>query len=102
MLQKIPEIVELEFQQGFIKSRKAIFTIGLSHLHNIIRYLREKRIAIYSSLFDKNKDYIADPDLLKANFGVCVIVPKTLMDDQKTLEGTKLDKVVTQSRGSKQ
>jgi len=96
MLQKIPEIVEVEFRQGNIQSRKAIFTIGTSHLHKIIQYLNESRIKIDGPLFASNgsKDYIAELILLKQNFGVSIIIPKTLAKDQKTLELNKLDKIV--------
>lgn len=96
MLQKIPEIVEDEFGQGNIKSRKAIFTIGMSHLHKIITYLNENRITIYAPLLgsDGNKDYIAELNLQKENFGLSVILPRTLADDQKTLEMNRLDRIV--------
>jgi len=99
MLQKIPEIVEAEFRQGNIKSRKAIFTIGTSHLHKIIRYINETRIKIDAPLLASNgsKDYIAELSLLKENFGVSIIIPKTLAKDQKTLELNKLDKIVIRS-----
>jgi hypothetical protein len=94
MLQKIPEIVDLEFKQGSIKNRKAIFTIGLSHLHKIISYLSQSRIAVYSPLLtsDKSGDYVAKLDLFKADFGVSVIIPRTLANDRKVLELNKLDK----------
>ncbi len=99
MLQKIPEIVEAEFRRGNIKSRKAIFTIGTSHLHKIIRYINETRIKIDAPLLASNgsKDYIAELSLLKENFGVSIIIPKTLAKDQKTLELNKLDKIVIRS-----
>ena len=99
MLQKIPAIVEAEFRQGNIKSRKAIFTIGASHLHKIIRYMNETRIKIDASLLASNgsRDYIAELSLLKENFGVSIIIPKTLAKDQKTLELNKLDKIVIRS-----
>ncbi len=99
MLQKIPEIVEDEFRQGNIKGRKAIFTIGMSHLHKIIRYINETRIKIDAPLLPSNgsKDYIAELSLLKENFGVSIIIPRTLAADQKILEINKLDKIVTRS-----
>jgi len=100
MLQKIPELVDLEFRQGSIKNRKAIFTIGLSHLQKIISFLTESRIAVYSPLFtsDKSRDYVADLDLFKANFGVSVILPRTVVSDQKVLEMNRLDKLVAKYR----
>jgi hypothetical protein len=100
MLQKIPEVVDLEFRQGSIKTRKAIFTIGLSHLNKIISYLSKSRIAVYSPLFtsDKSRDYVTDLDLFKANFGVSVILPRTVMSDPKVLEMNRLDKLVAKYR----
>jgi hypothetical protein len=100
MLQKIPEMVEEEFGQGNIKCRKAIFTIGMSHLNKIIRYLNENRIKIYAPLFVSkgNEDYIAQLNLQKGNFGASVIIPKTLATDQKILEINKLDKIITDFR----
>jgi hypothetical protein len=102
MLQKIPEIVEAEFRQGNIQSRKAIFTIGTSHLHKIIQYINESRIKIDAPLLASSgsKDYIAELILLKQNFGVSIIIPKTLAKDQKTLELNKLDKIVIRSPAS--
>ena len=50
MLQKIPKIVNEEFQRGSIKSRKAILTIGMYHLHEIITYLNENAINIHAPL----------------------------------------------------
>ena len=96
MLQKIPEIVEVEFRQGNIQNRKAIFTIGTSHLHKIIQYINESKIKIDGplSVSNRSKDYIAELILLKQNFGVSIIIPKTLAKDQKTLELNKLDKIV--------
>lgn len=99
MLQKIPEIVEVEFRKGNIKSRKAIFTIGISHLHKIIRYMNETRIRIDAPFLASNgsEDDIAELNLLKENFGVSIIIPKTLAKNQEILELNKLDKIVTRS-----
>ena len=96
MLQKIPQIVNDEFRQGNIKSRKAILTIGMFHLHNIITYLNEKRIKIRPPLPPSNGNgrYTAELNLQKENFGVSVIIPRTLASDRKTLEMTELDEIV--------
>jgi hypothetical protein len=100
ILQNIPGVVEAEFQKGNIKSRRAILTIGMSHLHTIIRYQNEKRIKIVASLTASNgkEDYLSELSLLKQNYGISVILPRTLMDDQNVLKINKLDKVVAQSR----
>jgi len=96
MLQKIPQIVNDELRQGNIKSKKAIFTIGMAHLYEIITSLNEKRIKIHAPLWASNGsgDYTAELNLQKENFGVSVIVPRTLVNDQKTLEITKLNDIV--------
>ncbi len=101
MLQRIPEIVNREFQQGTIKNRKAILTVGMYHLHEIIAYLNENKIAIHAPLSasGKTKDYSSDLNLLKDHFGISVILPKTLADDLKTLEMNKLDQVVQRCQG---
>ena len=96
MLQKIPQIVDDEFRQGNIKNRKAIFTIGMFHLHNVITYLTEKRIKIRGSLSasDGNGGDTVELNLQKENFGASVIIPRTLASDQKILEINELDEIV--------
>jgi hypothetical protein len=96
MLQKIPKIVNEEFRQGNINSRKAIFTIGMFHLHKIITYLKENRIKIYTPLLasNGNEGTMAELNLQKENFGVSVIIPRTLADDPKTLEINELNEIV--------
>jgi hypothetical protein len=100
ILQRIPEIVNAEFRQGNIKGRRAMLTIGLFHVHQIIRYLNNHKIAVYSPLhrMDKGENYIADLNLEKENFGVTIILPRALADDQKILRINRLDKVVKQPR----
>jgi hypothetical protein len=60
----------------------------------------ENRIRIYSPLLspNKNEDYIAVPNLRKENFGISILIPKTLAGDQKVLKANKLDKIVAQFR----
>lgn len=100
MLQEIPGIIDAEYQQGSIKGKKAFFTIGMSHLHKIIKYLDENKIRIYSPLVGSNKngDYVADLNLLRENFGVFIIIPRTLADDQKILEINQLTGAVEKGR----
>jgi hypothetical protein len=40
------------------------------------------------------KDYSSELNLSKENFGVSVIIPRTLASDQKTLEINELDEIV--------
>jgi hypothetical protein len=96
MLQKIPQIVNDEFRQGNIKNKKATFTIGMFHLHEIITYLIEKRIKIHAPLSasNGNESYMVELSLQKENFGVSVIIPRTLAGDPKILEINELDEIV--------
>jgi hypothetical protein len=100
MIQRIPEIIQAEFRGGNIQARKAIFTIGLSHLPRIIRYLEEDRVKIYSPLLagDKKEDDPADLKLKKENFGVAVYLPYTLASDRKILKMTGLDEIIERHR----
>jgi len=92
MLQKIPGIVNEEFREGHIDNKKALFTIGLSHISNIINYLEERKITVLSPLFTPTKydDYIDELNLAKENFGISVILPRTLINDHEAMERNKL------------
>jgi len=96
MLQKIPEVVDAEFKRGNIKSKRAIFTVGMYHLHEIIRFLSQNRITIHApvSVSDPIKNDSTELNLSKENFGVSVIIPRTLAADQKTLKINELDEIV--------
>ena len=100
MLQRIPGVIQAEFQQGNIKARKAIFTIGLSHLPRIIRYLEENKVSITSPIPGPGKQevYTADLNLKKENFGVAVLLPQALAGDQKTLKINGLDETIARHR----
>jgi hypothetical protein len=100
ILQKIPERIDEEFRQGNIHDRKALFTIGMSHLPRIIKYFNEKRITISSPPPTSNKsdEDLAELNLLKGNFGVSILIPRTLANDQEILRLNGLDKIVEQSR----
>jgi hypothetical protein len=100
LLQRIPGIVEDEFQQGNIKAKKAIFTIGMAHIPKIIEYLNKGLIEIHSPLSTPNRreDYAAELNLRKASFNVYVIIPRTLADDPAILEMNGLDRIVSSFR----
>ena len=100
MLQNIPGVIDQEFRKGTIRHRKAIFTIGMAHLRDIIRYLDERKITIHppTSAPGGEKDYSAELKLQEDKFGVSIIIPSTLAKDQKVLEMNRLDKIVAESR----
>jgi len=91
MLQNIPGVIDREYRAGRIKNKKAIFTIGMSHLSGIIKYLKQNRIEIYSPAFTPYDDYLSGVKLLENDFGVTIIIPRTLADNRKLLKLTRLD-----------
>jgi hypothetical protein len=100
MLQNIPGIIDQEFRQGTIRHKKAIFTIGIAHLRDIIKYIDAQEITIHPppSAPGDRADYHAELRLPKDNFGVSIIIPRTLAKDQRLLEINRLDKIVEESR----
>jgi hypothetical protein len=100
ILQRIPEIVNDESRQGNIRDRKAILTIGLSHIRGMIKYFEENRITVYAPLSNSNhnEDYVSNLSLFKEGFGISVIIPRTLAGDQEILTLNRLEKVVAQAR----
>jgi len=90
MLQKIPEVIESEHREGRIKNKKAIFTIGVSHIPGIIKYLKQKRIEIDSPAFSPYKNYLSGIKLLEQKYGVTIIIPRTLADNRDLLRLTGL------------
>jgi hypothetical protein len=102
MLQKIPEVIDEEFRQRYVREPKAIFTIGMMHVHKIITYLNDKKIMIRSPVGSTGgKEYTDQLNLSRDNFGVSIILPKTLTDNRDLLQTHHLDKVVSQSRISR-
>lgn len=91
MLQKIPEVIDSEYRAGRIKNKKAIFTIGLSHISGIIKYLKQNKIEIYSPAFSSYDDYLSGVKLLENDFGVTIIIPRSLADNRELLKLTRLD-----------
>jgi hypothetical protein len=100
IIQRTPEIVNDEFRRGNIRDRSALLTIGISHIHGIIKYFDENRITVYAPLSNSNyhEDYVSELNLLKENFGISVIIPRTLAHDQKILKLNKLEKAITEAR----
>jgi hypothetical protein len=94
MLQNIPGIVNEELRHGHIQYKKAFFTIGLSHIPDIIRYAEEKKITIQPPLTPTKYAQIdQELNLARDNFGISVIIPKTLAEDHEILRMTGLEPV---------
>jgi hypothetical protein len=92
MLQAIPAAISRELRQGGISQKKAIFTIGLAHLNEMIRFLHEGRVEIYSPLLNSS---VASGDLklLQENYGITIILPRSLAEDQEAIRIANLDRL---------
>ena len=94
MLQNIPAAIEKEFALGNIDSRRAIFTIGMAHLDEIVRFLRDGRIEVKAPPLSTNyQDLDAVLELIKEGYGVTVILPRTLIDDQEVMRMANLSSI---------
>lgn len=80
MLQKIPDVVQFEYGKGRIRNQKAIFTIGINHIPIIVSYLSRKKMEIAAPAFTQHTDYLSGIKLLEQDFGVTIIIPRSLMD----------------------
>lgn len=90
MLQKIPAVVEREFQAGSIRSKNAIFIIGMAHIAEIIQFLEEESIELTPAREELVRSEPCELELLKENYGVTVILPRSLAEDIEILRLTKL------------
>lgn len=95
LLQNIPSVIDLQMQSGLIHNRSAMFTIGLNHLQDIIRYLQDDAISIDAPAREGRDGtrYKAELNLHKNGYGVTVILPRTLADDRQLLQLTNLDHI---------
>ena len=95
MLQNIPVAVDREYRSGRISEKRAMFTIGMAHLSETIRFLEDGRIRIAAppagAVSADLPDFAAVMDLLDAGYGVTVILPRTLIDDREALRLVRLD-----------
>jgi hypothetical protein len=82
MLENIPGVVEEAFGNGSIGSRKAMVTIGLAHVHEIISLLQRDLAPSPAARAGLN--------LLDQGYGVTVIIPRTLAENQRIMRLCKL------------
>ncbi len=78
LLQKLPQIIEKEFQKGVIGSRKAIFTIGMAHAPQILRFVNKNYIA-KPLVKSSNPKKMHKLNLIEKGYQVIMIMPKTLI-----------------------
>jgi len=90
MLQNIPDVVEEAFRAGGIDNRRAMFTIGLAHVGEIIDYLRCGSLRPPSD-GSEHMTGTARLKLLDQGYGVTVIIPRTLAENEQILRLCRLD-----------
>jgi hypothetical protein len=92
MLRNIPEVVEEAFRTGRIDHPRAIFTIGLAHIDEIIEALKHSSSGL-STAGDRLahvEDDRTRATLLDRGYGVTVIIPRTLAGSEKMLRLSRL------------
>lgn len=90
MIQKIPEIIDAQISKGYIHNSSAILTIGVSHLYDIIAWLKQNKMTIPSPAFSASEDYISEVDLITKGFDVTIIVPNAIAEDGDIITMAKL------------
>ncbi|MBC8414139.1 MAG: hypothetical protein ISR96_09635 [Nitrospira sp.] len=93
MLQQIPDILDKELKRGSISNKQALLTIGMNHISEIIKYLKQGRIEIASPLFMSYKDFYSELQLRDNNYGVSVIIPEILANDNELIKLVMLDDI---------
>jgi hypothetical protein len=89
-------VIEDEFLNGAIGNRTALFTIGLNHIKDIFRYINNDEIHIASPIGSDIQPDILNTrlNLLKTGYGVTIIIPRTLANNHKLLEMTRIDRII--------
>lgn len=95
MLQNIPDTVEEAYRTGRIGNRRAMFTIGLGHVREIIDNLQRGTLLspVQPGLKagkGEGKGTESGLKLLDQGYGVTVIIPRTLAGNQRILRFARL------------
>ncbi|MEZ4600707.1 MAG: hypothetical protein R2940_13040 [Syntrophotaleaceae bacterium] len=93
MLQNIPDLLEQAHAAGKIKRRQAMFTIGLNHVKEIIGFLKRGSLrdpAASDPSSDKGTTE-SSLKLLEQGYGVTVILPRALAENEKILAHARLN-----------
>ena len=93
ILQKIPAILNDAYRRGHIAHPRAILTIGMTHLDEIIKFLETEKIEISAPPAGASgfQDYSETLELLAQQVGVTIIVPRAILDDREMMYLTKLE-----------
>lgn len=87
ILQKISAVINAEYRQGHIAQPRAILTIGVTHLDEIIKFLETERIDVSAPPLGASgfQDYSEDLDLVAQEVGVTVIIPRVMIADREMM-----------------
>jgi hypothetical protein len=93
ILQSIPAAIDSEYRQGNIAQPRAILTIGMAHLDEIIKFLELGKIEIPAPPIGASgfEAYSEALELLAKGVGVTVIVPRAILDDREMMHMAKLE-----------
>jgi hypothetical protein len=93
LLQNIPEVVEEAFRTGRIDNLRAMFTIGLAHVGEIINILQNGSLRLPPAKSGLAEGEMSETTLklLDQGYGVTVIIPRTLAENKHTLRLAKLE-----------
>jgi len=90
ILQNIPSVVENEYGPGAIHNKQCLFIIGMAHIAEIIHFLEQERIELTPLPEDLDQVEPCELSLLKENYGITIILPRSLAEDEEALRLTKL------------
>ena len=87
ILQKIPAVINAEYRQGHIAQPRAILTIGMTHLDEIIKFLETERIEIPAPQLGGSgfPAYSENLEQWAEEIGVTVIVPRAILDAREMM-----------------
>lgn len=94
LLQNIPAVIEHEFLRGAVGNHSALFTIGLNHIKDILRYIENEEIYIESPSGIQSDSLTSNLNLLQRGYGITIIIPRTLADDQELLRMTNINRIL--------
>ena len=93
ILQRIPAVITAAYRQGQITQPRAILTIGMTHLDEIIKFLAMGRIEISAPPIGASgfQDFSETLELVAHQVGVTVIVPQVMLTDQEKMHLANLE-----------
>jgi hypothetical protein len=89
ILKNIPQILEEEYNNRSISNKNVMLAIGLVHVDEMIDFITNSKIEINALAFsDENCDcdrYVESLNYLTEHFGITVILPRSLANQQDIL-----------------